>query len=267
MSPQFVDWNGDGHLDIVAGTFSGSPYVALGGEKGFTPPVEILDAKGQRIVINQFWNLETKQWDSTDRCNPKEGGLAKGHLTSAFAHDWDGDGDLDLLLGDYDAGHLYLRLNAGTADKPAFESVNRTLLSEGKPIHVGKMATMRLLDVNNDGLKDLLLGSMGDTYGSGPAGEVTLLRNVGTASAPVFAGSEVLLRPTKSKTMTTMEMPAAGLYMDMADINGDGLLDLVVGGYAFMAPGAGEKGEFNRKAGVWLALGTKSSTGGGDKAK
>src|SRR5690606_6313607 len=109
MSPQFVDFDADGHLDIVAGTFAGSPFVARGSATGFTAPVQILDEKGERIVINQFWNYDAKKWDNTDRCDPRGNDkLARGHLTSAYAFDWDADGDLDLILGDYDGGHLYL---------------------------------------------------------------------------------------------------------------------------------------------------------------
>ena len=52
MSPQFVDFNGDGHLDIVAGTFSGSPWIAFGTADGFAQPGMIHDRSGERIVID-----------------------------------------------------------------------------------------------------------------------------------------------------------------------------------------------------------------------
>jgi hypothetical protein len=34
MSPQFVDFDADGQLDIVAGTFDGSPHLARGTREG-----------------------------------------------------------------------------------------------------------------------------------------------------------------------------------------------------------------------------------------
>ena len=71
MSPQFVDFNGDGKLDIVAGTFDGSPHVAYATDKGWKQPEQILDRSGARIMANEFWNFDTKKWDSTTRCDPE----------------------------------------------------------------------------------------------------------------------------------------------------------------------------------------------------
>src|SRR5262245_11580325 len=107
MSPQFVDFDGDGALDIVAGTFDGSPHVAYGSKEGFAQPVSILDAAGQRIVLNQFWNYESAKWDETRRCDVAGSSPPIGQATSAVAFDWEGDGDLDLLLGDYRSGRIY----------------------------------------------------------------------------------------------------------------------------------------------------------------
>src|SRR5678815_273786 len=106
MSPQFVDFNADGNLDIVAGTFDGSPHVAFGTGTGWKQPEQILDRKGARIVLNMFWNFDAKKWDDTTRCDPPKHSLPNGQCTSAWAMDWDGDGDLDFLLGDYKSGYL-----------------------------------------------------------------------------------------------------------------------------------------------------------------
>src|SRR5690349_3883385 len=105
MSPQFVDFDADGKLDIVAGTFDGSPHVALGSAEGWRQPQQILDASGARIMLNQFWNFDTKRWEETTRCDSE--GARHGQSTSAAAFDWDGDGDLDLLLGDHETGRIY----------------------------------------------------------------------------------------------------------------------------------------------------------------
>ncbi|MCA8976395.1 MAG: VCBS repeat-containing protein [Planctomycetes bacterium] len=230
MSPQFVDFDHDGHLDIVAGTFSGSPYRALGNGSGFAQPEMILDRDGERIVLNQFWNYDSKKWDETDRCDPVGGAPAMGHGTSAWAMDWDRDGDLDLLLGDYHSGYLYLRCNEGTAVAPAFAKQNVLVEAGGQPIQVGKTATMRLVDYDGDGRQDLLLGSMGDSYGDGEGGGVFVYPAI-AGDATRFGARITLIEPSR-KGHTEVTRPDAGLYIDMADCDGDGDLDLIVGGYS-----------------------------------
>ena len=257
MSPQFVDFNADGHIDIVAGIFDGSPHVALGSAKGYAQPVQILDQDGQRIVLNRFWNFDTEKWDETKRCDPPTDGLPKGHGTSAFAWDIDADGDLDLLLGDYDGGALYLRRNEGTATAAKFATRNQPVLAGGKPLLVPhKMATPRVLDFDRDGLQDLVIGSMGDAYGTSAGGAVFVYANTGTNAAPAFGQPSVLVAAS-AKGASEPTRPDSGLYMDLADHDGDDDLDLLVGGYSLWSPPARELSaeETERARQVRLELG------------
>ena len=235
MSPQFVDFDADGKLDIVAGIFDGSPHLVRGTDQGFGKPEQILDRDGARIVLNQFWNFDTKKWDST-KSHDAPGNEVDGHLTSALAIDWDGDGDLDLLLGDHRSGRVYRRTNAGTAQKPAFSTVNEVVLACGKPIDVpGTVATLRLVDWNGDGLLDLACGGMGDSYGNGEGGGVYLFLNTGAKNEPKF-GPPLTLVERSRKGGDQPTRPDSGLYMDFGDHDGDGDLDLIVGGYSQWTP-------------------------------
>jgi hypothetical protein len=236
MSPQFVDFDNDGRLDIVAGIFDGSPHVAFGTDKGWKQPEQILDRDGQRIMLNMFWNFDTKKWDETKRCDPRGIVLEKGQCTSAFAFDWDGDGTLDLLLGDYRGGYLFLRRNEGKPGAPKFVTTNEVVMVGDKPLRVPQeMATPRLVDWDGDGRLDLIVGEMGDSFGDGLGGGIYLYRNIGKVGAPQFAEPIVLVERSK-KGGDGPTRPDAGLYMDVADVDGDGDLDLVVGGYSMWQP-------------------------------
>jgi hypothetical protein len=235
MSPQFVDFDGDGRLDIVAGIFDGSPHLVRGTEKGWAKPEQILDRNGKRIVLNAFWNFDTKKWDETNEFDAPGHG-DKAHMTSAVAFDWDGDGDLDLLLGDHSSGRIFRRTNEGTAKAPSFSLVNEPVHAAGKPIDVpGTVATMRLVDWNKDGLLDLACGGMGDAYGDAEGGGVYVYMNTGTKQSPAFAAPITLLQPGKKDGMEPIR-PDSGIYMDFGDHDGDGDLDMVVGGYSHWQP-------------------------------
>ncbi|HEB51643.1 MAG TPA: hypothetical protein ENI87_00135 [bacterium] len=237
MSPQFVDFNGDGHLDIVCGIFDGSPHVAFGDGTHWRQPVGILDKEGQRIVMNEFWNFDTEQWDSTHRCDPDGGAPAPGHLTSAIAMDIDRDGDFDLVLGDHKSGYVYLRRNEGTDASPAFATRNELVMAGGSPMRdPGTVATLRSVDWNGDGRLDLMVGGMGDPYGSATGGGVAVYLDVGTGDATEFGPAVQLIEPSPKTATGGPTRPDSGLHPEAVDFDGDGDLGLIVGGYSHWTP-------------------------------
>ena len=243
MGSQFVDFNSDGHLDYLSATFDGSPHISYGSKEGFAEPQRLKDAQGKRILISSIWNYESKKHENLGRSMPD--GQARGErCISALAFDWDADGDYDLLLGSYEGGHLYRQMNEGTNATPKFTGKNIPVMAGDAPFEItARMTAPRLVDWDGDGDLDLIAGSFGDSYGPTAAGGgVFLSRNNGTKGKPAFGALETLIAPSP-KGQKAPTRPDAGLYADAVDYDGDGDLDLVVGGYSMWTPEARELDE------------------------
>jgi len=238
MGSQFVDLDADGHLDYLTATFDGSPHISYGSAEGFGKPERLKDAAGERILISSIWNYKTGTHENIGRSMP-DGKPQSERCISALAFDWDGDGDYDLLLGSYENGHLYRQMNDGTNAAPKFTGKNIVVMAGDKPFALSaKMTAPRLVDWDGDGDLDLIAGSFGSVWGpTGTGGGVYLSRNNGKQGQPRFGALETLIVP-QAKGGTEPVRPDAGLYVDAVDYDGDGDLDLVVGGYSMWTPKA-----------------------------
>lgn len=132
-----------------------------------------------------------------------------------FITDINNDGVDDLLVSPFDPNMMacnglesvWLYLNHGTNEHPAFQLYTKSFLQD-RMIDVGKGAYPVFADWDGDGLLDLKVKDF--------EGQVTVLRNVGTAQQPAF---ELLMEEDKTGW-------SASCYYD---VDGDGLLDLVEG--------------------------------------
>jgi hypothetical protein len=191
-APKLADLDGDGHRDLLSGCCPSRIFVFPGdGEGGFRAPRAIRDAEGQP--------------------------LDPGRDSCVFAADWDRDGDLDLVCGNA-SGHISLCRNEGPATAPAFAQPVRFVIGE-RPLSVPRGdSTPCVADWDGDGHPDIVTGSN--------KGAVYWYRNPARDNDLELEKPVVLVPP---KLEVGEKVIGIHTHVAVADWNGDGLSDLLVG--------------------------------------
>ncbi len=144
----------------------------------------------------------------TGAANPLNGVSVAGRSAPAFV-DIDGDGDLDVFIGDYN-GNIHFFENTGDAMNPNFVAVS----GPGNPfdgIDTGTRSTPAFADIDNDGDQDVFVG---DRYGG-----IAFFENVGNSTNPNFVNVTGPGNPLDGAGVPDMASPT------FIDIDGDGDLD------------------------------------------
>lgn len=215
-----VDLDGDGRRDVISGSYwPGDLFIFREQEDGTY-------AKGETIVSMSGENVNAgPKWESER--SPQMDSLA----AAPHAADLDGDGDLDLLIGNI-SGRVILVPNRGTATNPKFVNEQRSAVeAAGEPIVVpGGDSGPFVVDWDHDGDLDLLVGA-GD-------GSVWLYDNEGTRTAPRFAAGAAIV-PASSYGYD-QDAPMQGDMLRShgtrtkvcaTDLDGDGWEDLLIGDF------------------------------------
>jgi hypothetical protein len=139
-------------------------------------------------------------------------GLADvGSSASPALADLDGDGDLDVFVGNSTGNILFFR-NTGTASGPAFAAASTNPFGL---VDVGSNATPDFGDIDADGDLDAFVGS----------GSLLFFQNTGTATAPAFAAAS-------TNPFGLVAIFGGGTSPILADVDGDGDLDIVASNFA-----------------------------------
>lgn len=213
-TPQFVDWNGDGKLDVLSGCYAtpGQPFghimVLFGqGEFNFSAPVYLTGSRGSRLENASFEQPADQQQALLDSI-----------CTHQHAVDLDADGDLDLVVGAA-SGKFFFYENTGPNEQAILHQPPR-VLSVKSP---ASRSAPHLVDWDGDGDLDLLTG--------GSEGGVYLSINRGTPRQPDWSEFQILIaRPSQKEQWEGEErVPGHSTRLWVHDWNGDGKLDLIVG--------------------------------------
>lgn len=207
-----ADWNGDGLYDLI-----------LGDQDGFVT-----------VYLNQGTNVAPRYAVGMKlRGGGKE--IKVKSPSAPYLVDWNGDGHIDLLVGD-GGGYLHLFLNAGAADSVDF-APGVKVQAAGKDLEVSRgNASPCVVDWNEDGKKDLVMGKGNGT--------IFVFLNEGSNEQPIFG------KPTElnggSLDVGSNSSP------DVADWNGDGKKDLIIGNssgeiFVFLNKGTNEDPQYDDK--------------------
>lgn len=243
--PAIADIDGDGDLDILV--FYGLGSLVQYYENKSMDNTGTLDTLWMELshrcwgwfaedddANNLTLNIDTIDPNLTNYCqfnmksqpgSIKQSGTKHTGSTMLML-DLTGNQLMDMLLGDTDYPNIIALYNTGTADSARITSVDTLFPSYDIPVDIYALATTDYLDVNNDGVKDLLAGSL-DPGWEAPKADNTdnawYYKNTGTNSLPVFS------LQTKNFLTEDMINVGANSHPVLFDYNGNGLLDLFIG--------------------------------------
>lgn len=202
-----MDLDGDGQRDVISGSWPGQLYVFLGKADGtFAKARTLKDKDGDDIEV--------------------------GNATVPFVVDWEGDGDLDLLVGDI-LGQVHLLRNE-SGDKRLQWGDAKSLMAEAQAIRIpGGDSGPVVVDWDADGRHDLIVGA-GD-------GSVLFFKNLSRDGAPLLRAADTLVPASKeypsSNDKQAQTSPCGSrAKIATADWNADGKLDLLLGDFGMGTP-------------------------------
>ena len=235
-----MDINGDGNRDILSGSYSRMEQAMAGlfqvlygnGDRTFRKAEVLNGTDGQPLIIP----ISGQEQQTENIC------------TRPFAVDWDNDGKLDLVVGNFTGTFYWFKGQGEGKFNPKPEIIN----AGGQPLKIeGAHSDPFAVDWDRDGDLDLLSGSSN--------GGVQLAENkAGKGKLPELRPFQWLIKPGSvqyGQTLSEEQVkgPTTSTRVWADDVNGDGKLDLLVGdSITLVSPAQGLSEEtYKQKLAAW----------------
>lgn len=249
--PAITDVDGDGDLDIL--TFWGlGSFMELHNNNSVenNHNSDSLEFKRTETCWGRFAEGEDSDQITLDTCLGVKSGFygmegkdsdPKHTGSTLLALDLDGDKDKDLVLGDVDYPTLKALLNGGDSIHALITAVDQVFPQGIQAVGLVSFPASCLLDVNDDGLKDLIVSPFDPSLTKGKSDHSSwLYLNTGTVASPVFS------KQSEDFLQGGMLDFGSGAYPLATDVDGDGLTDLLVGNYGYLDSSYYETGHLLR---------------------
>ncbi|MCC7533530.1 MAG: VCBS repeat-containing protein [Bacteroidia bacterium] len=214
-APVLVDIDKDGNTDLIVATSGNLNETGNNNDRlYFYKNIGTNSAPVFKLIDTNFANISTRE----------PSGFFMAHPTFG---DINGDGKVDMLIGEGN-GNLALFTNNSTDSVITFELTNRNAFA----ILNGTYATPQLVDLDKDGLLDIVCGQANGT--------IQFYKNIGTATAPNYSTTPTIDSIGKIVTKETRNVLGSNTLIDaygystpmVTDLDNNGVWDLVSGSFS-----------------------------------
>ena len=234
--PDIDDIDGDGDLDIVtfAATIGGHMWWIKNHSKELGLPLDSLRFRLADDCWGRFY--ESGFLPCVNDLSPGPTGCVNGLSSggnggvrhpgsTVMVYDQDGDGDKEVVLGDISFPCLNMMTNGGTPSNAWMNAQDTAFPSYNVPVNIPIFPAAFYLDLDNDGKKDLMVAPNNETIGEDQ-------KNAWFFKNTASSGHNFQLQ-TRSFLGQDMVDHGTGTHPTFADVNADGLMDLIVGTYGY----------------------------------